>query len=185
MAVYTPPSVLWWGEGRGAAGPRYWQAADVASDDGVANSLLLETNPVAPDGLGGEVAFTTVYVTVTAGASAVLKVTPIVDDVEPVSTTTPDGAVLSVVSPTMTVPQQTGGPPVPTLTQTFQVPLLLQLVRSGQVKTRWYPRGARCAIRIETQGAIGTGPFRIDGIELEYETLRNVQRGTISIPTTG
>ena len=185
MAITTPPTILVWGEGRGAAAPRYWQASDVASDDGVSNGIVLETNAVAPDGLGGEVAFTTAYLTITAGAGCTVKVTPIVDDVEPVTTTTADGATLSVATPTFVVPQQTGGPPVPTVTMTYQVPLQMQLVRGGLVTSRWYPRGARCAIRLETVGTIGTGAFRVDGLELEYETLRNVQRGTITIATTG
>lgn len=179
------PVRLLWGEGRGAAAPRYWQAADLATDDGQNNGVLLETNPVAPDGLGGEVAFTTAYVTITAGAAAVVRLTPVVDDADLSGLATAGSGSLQVVQPTFSVAQQTGGPPVPVQTATYQVPLLVALVRDGVVVSRWYPRGARCAIRLETLGAIGSGPFRVDAIELEYETLRNVQRGTITIPTTG
>lgn len=181
----TPPTLLLWGEGRNAAGPRYWVSDDASTDDGQSNAILLETNPISPDGLGGEVLFTTCYLTITAAAGAVLSVTPIVDDVEPVDTVTLNGGTVRVVVPTIAIPQQTGTPPIAAVTATYQVPLLVELVRSGVVQSHWYPRGARCAIRVASVGAIGTGVFRIDAMELEVEPLRNVQRGTITIGSGG
>lgn len=174
------PQVLLWGEGRGAAGPRYWQAAPVASDDGVAFGLVVETQPFAPTGLGGECAFTVAHVTTTTAAGATLKVTPILDDTAPATRTTPNSGSVSTVRPTYAVAQQTGGPPVPMMTSTIEVPLLVVLTRSGAAVSRWYPRGARCGIRIESVGAIGTGTFRIDGLEIEYQPTRPVLRGTVT-----
>jgi hypothetical protein len=178
----TAPVALWWGEGRGASGPRYWQSADVATDDGVDIGFTVETNAVAPAGLGGECAFVNAYVTITAAAGATLTLTPIVDDTEPADTTTPNSGTLAPTPVTFTVEQQTGSAPLPLVTRTVQVPLLQSLSRSGSAVARWYPRGARCGIRLASVGAIGTGSFRIDGIELEWQPIRSVAKGTVSVP---
>ncbi len=177
----TPPAVLWWGEGRGAAGPRYWSAADVATDDGVAIAFTLETNPLAPAGLSGECAFVNAYVTITAAAGAELRLTARVDDVDPVTLTTPNSGTLANTSVTFTVPQVTGTPPLPMQTRTVQLPLLRSLTRGGRAIARWYVRGARIAIVLESVGAIGTGAFRIDGIDLEYDTIRTPANGTVTV----
>lgn len=179
----TPPAVLWWGEGRGAAGPRYWASADVATDDGQTVAFVLETNPLAPAGLSGECAFVNAYVTVTAAAGAELRVTAIVDDNEPAAVTTPNSGSLNVTRVSFAIPQVTGIPPLAAQTRTVQVPLLRSLSRGGAAIARWYVRGARVAIRVESVGTIGTGVFRIDGIDIEYDTIRTPANGTVTVGT--
>lgn len=167
----TVPAVgLMWGEGRGSGIARYWQAASVASDDGAPWPLLVETNDLAPAGLGGEALFTMAFLTVRAAAGAVLRVTPIVDDREQL-TQSANGLTVTVRQPTVALPQQSGVPPV-LLTQTFEIPLLVQMTRDGADLGVAHPRGERCRLRIESVGPIGAGALRIESCELEHEVVR-------------
>jgi hypothetical protein len=166
----TAPVGLLWGEGRGSGTARYWVAAGVASDDGTPWGLTVETNDLAPAGLGGEALFTMAFLTVRAAAGATLRVTPILDD-QPVLTQTVNGLTVTVRQPTVQVPQQTGTPPV-LVTHTFEVPLLLQMTRAGLEVGIVHPRGERCRLRIESVGPIGVGAFRVEQCELEHEVVR-------------
>lgn len=167
----TPPVSLLWGEGRNATYARYWLADAVASDDGLPFSFTAESNDVAPVGLGGEALFTMAFLTVRAAAGCVLRVTPIIND-EDVLTRAHPGGTLAIIRPLVTVPQQSGGPPTPMLTQTFEIPLWQELAVGGAVKGLWHLRGERCRLRLESIGTIGTGAFRVEQCELEYEPIR-------------
>jgi hypothetical protein len=165
-----PPVGLLWGEARGSGLARFWLASTVASDDGIPWGIVVETNDFAPAGLGGEAVFTMAYLTVRAAAGAQLRVTPIIDDAQAL-TQTVEGMTVTVRQPTVAVPQQAGTPPV-LVTQTFELPLLLQMTRDGTDLGVTHPRGERCRLRIESVGPIGTGAFRVEQCELEHGIVR-------------
>jgi hypothetical protein len=164
------PSILVWGEGRGIESPRYWLADAAASDDGDAFGIAIESNEITPAGFSGECLFTGVSVTIRAAAGAILKVYPIIDDAQ-VDRLHPAGT-LTLREPRITIPQQEGGPPTPMALLTFFVPFWQRLVKDGRAVGVWYPRGASCRVRFETEGEIGTGAFRVEHAELEYEVVR-------------
>lgn len=174
------PVILSWGEARGADFARFWWADAVASDDGVPFAIRPETNDAVPAGLGGEAVFSMVYLTVRAAASAVLQVTPILDDLDETTRAHPSGT-LEILQPQITIPQQMGGPPTPMRTATFAVPLLARLIVGGVPTAIWHLRGERCRIRLASVGPIGTGALRLEQAELEYEVIRRAQFGEVTL----
>lgn len=165
-----PAVGLLWGEGRAADYARFWLATATASDDGVAWGVRVETNDVAPGGLGGEALFTMAYLTVRAAAGATLQLTPILNDDDTVSRTV-DGATVRVLQPRVTLAQQPGTPPE-LVVQTFEIPLLVAHERAGAPSYAVHPRAERLRLRIESIGAIGSGSFRVEQCELEYDLVR-------------
>lgn len=168
---------LLWGEGRGADFARFWLAAPVASDDGVAWAIRPESNDVTPAGLGGEAVFSACYLTVRAAAGAVLRLTPIVNDVDQ-QVQTLDWGTVTIVQPRLTIPQQLGSP-APMLTQTFAVPLVQRVEVSGSQFVS-YLRGERLRIRLDSIGAIGSGALRVEQCEVEYELIRRSHFSTFT-----
>lgn len=166
----VPPVGLMFGEGRGSSLGRYWLASAVASDDGVPWGLRVESNDIAPGGLGGEAAYTMAFITVRAAAGTVLRVTPLLNDTSMAALAIPGGTV-EVLPVSVTVPQQLGSP-APLVTQTFEVPLLLAHVKGGIRQAVFHPRGERMRLRIESVGAIGTGAFRLESAEIEHQIMR-------------
>lgn len=160
---------LLWGEGRGSGVPRFWVSADVASDDGEPWGFAEESNALSPAGTGGEAVFTAAYLTVTAGAGALLQVTPVVND-DPTLTQSVAGGTVRVLQPRLVVPQQAGTPAV-LRTQTFVVPLLVQVEHDGAVSVA-YVRGESLRLRVESIGPLGTGAFRVEQCEIEHAVIR-------------
>lgn len=162
--------LVWWGQARSAGNPSYWTNAAVTSDGGAVVSVRALTNTVAPAGPGGECAFMFAYLTVTATMSAQLRITPVIDGSSgPVST--PAGTV-SFVTPILTLSQQVGSPPQ-RVTTTFPIPLTQRLVDAGGVeRSRWYIRGSRLALLIESINTLGSGELILDGVDVEFDVLR-------------
>ena len=167
----TGPIGLLWGEGRAADFARYWRAAPVAADDGVGFALEVESDDASPAGLGGECLFSQAFITVRAAAGTTLTITPIVNDDDSLTRPHPAGTI-GVMQVSVTVPQQSGGPPTPMRTQTFAIPLHFTLQIGGIPASVFHPRGESCRIRIESVSPIGTGSFRLEQCELEYEIIR-------------
>lgn len=175
----TLPAVgLLWGEGRAADYGRYWVATATASDDGVPWGLLMESNDIAPGGLGGECAFTMAFLTVRAAAGTVLRVTPVLNDTSMAALAIPDGTV-EVLPLSVTVPQQSGSP-APMVVQSFEVPLLLAHVKGGIRQAVFHPRGERMRLRVESVGPIGTGTFRVESAEIEHQIMRRATFAAIA-----
>jgi hypothetical protein len=202
-------SVLW-GQAAKAAHPKVWQSSSASSDDGLAIMCLAETSILAPAGLGGECAFPYAHVTVTSSMSALIHVTPIIDgeedDIQLLSTVgiravsvpgervtssvptrrsvTLPGSTVEIVRPTFATAQQTASRPgalPPRVTQTFPVPLLRRLVSpQGAELARFFCRGSRLALRLESVGALGAGELIFDGVEVEYQVLSKSKFLTVS-----
>lgn len=165
-----PPVGLLWGEGRGSSLARFWISTPAATDDGTAWGVLIESNDVAPAGLGGEAAFTMAFLTIRAAAGTVLRVTPILNDDDTPSVTIPGGTV-EVLPVSVTVPQQLGSP-APMVVKTFEVPLLCAHVKDGIRQAIFHPRGERMRLRVESIAPIGTGAFRLEQAEIEHQVMR-------------
>jgi hypothetical protein len=169
VSLLTSNLALWFGQATLASIPKYWSSDDVNEDGGTAFPVTVTTMHVAPAGLGGECVFRKAWVTVTASAGCTLKLTPIIDGSS--DAVSGAGGTVSFVTPIFTMAQQ-GGTPAPRVTQTFPIVLSQKLDVSGIEQSRWYCRGSRCAIKVETVGAVGSGELIIDGIELEHEVIR-------------
>lgn len=178
-------SRLLFGQGGPTDPPALWAAAPIVTDGGVAWGVLARLHPIAPAGFGGECRFVALHLVVTHSLGAVLRVTPLVDaDAlrgSASSVSTPLGTV-SMVPVLVTLPQQ--GAPYTRITRTLTIPLLQRLTNdsSGVEETRQSPRGAQCAVLIESVGALGTGELFLDGAELEFEPVR---KATFEPVTTG
>lgn len=162
---------LLWGQATLAGPPALWQTAMVTSDGGVALPVVLRTRAVAPAGLGGECVFAVAHLTIEWSLGASLRITPIVDDVRADLTT--DLGTVSLVRPMLTLAQQVAGPGgMPRVTQTFSVPLVRRLLVGGIEQSRWYVRGARLALLVESLGVLGAGDLAFDEPEVEYEVVQ-------------
>lgn len=191
-----------WGHANRAGLPKVWQSSSSTADDASPIACLAETAILAPAGLGGECVFAYAHVTVTSSLSGLIRVTPIVDgDVatvqmasttgiravstpgERVTSTVPTrrsvtlpGSTLEVLPISFALAQQTASRPgdlPPRVTATYPVPLLRRLVSPQGVElSRFFCRGSRLALRIESVGALGAGELILDGVEIEYEVLR-------------
>lgn len=160
---------LWWGQGRASGTPTYWEASAIATDAGSDLAWVARTTMLYPAGRGGESLFRMAYLSVTHVASAVLRVTPVVEGTL---------GVLSVATGTLTpvpiivtLPQQSGE----ARTAVYPVPLVAQYVRSGQALTRVSLRGVGVALLLESVGAIGNGMLTVDHVEIEHEPVVKAQ----------
>jgi hypothetical protein len=156
---------VWVGQGTAATVPKYWQATPAASDDGVAFGLVATSLPLYPMGRGGEAVFHMAHLSIYHLASAVLRVTPIVE---------PGLAALAAASGVLTLL-----PVVFTLAQLTEpamhvasFPLVARLTRSGGGVTRVNVRGVGCSLLVESVGAIGNGVLAIDSAVIEWTPVR-------------
>lgn len=128
-------------------------------DDGTDYGFLIQTNDLAPAGVGGECLFYNVFVAVTRNNASDFDVEciPIVDGVEL------EGETLTFVGVSETVTEMQ----VVSLSQPF-------LLDSVEV-SRYHPRGAWFSFRLQSDLA-PDGIFEVDGIELEKETLTESEK---------
>lgn len=136
-------------------------------DDDQVYDLFCRSDPFMPAGLGGEVAFFTIYVTTTHfDPTTTLRVTPRVDGVA----LDPTEIVLN------TAPGSDGQRMV------HEIGLSKPYLVAGVEKLRYAPRGSWMDVLIESQRAEGFGIGArqiVDGIECEFEV---VQEGKEPLP---
>jgi hypothetical protein len=150
-----------------AGGPRIIQGRKGARDLGLAYPIYAKSRVLAPAGVDGESLFTALYLTVTWTATVTFRVTPIVDGVPY------DGVDATDERKTLTVAAR------PTRkTQTFVVPLSRRLVDprdSSVVMSRFYLRGGRFQMLIESIGALGEGDFILENAVVEVEVMTDTK----------
>lgn len=129
-------------------------------DDDAPYDMLGRSDPFMPAGLGGEVAFFTIYVTTTHyQAVTVLRVTPRVDGV-PLDATT----IVLNTAPTADGEQRV-----------HEIGLSKAYAIAGVEKLRYAPRGSWMDVTIETLRTAGSGVGArqiVDGIECEFEVVQ-------------
>ena len=153
----------------GLEGPLYFQIDNVTSDGGLPFSLYHETNPWQPDAQGGESVFRWGFLSVSSSMSATIRVSPIVDGSAD-NITLPNGDVLELVRTTFTVPQVLGI--LERVSTVVPIPLVRRILRAGVEVGRFYLRGERLQLVIESIGALGVGEFMIDGLQVDVEPVR-------------
>lgn len=159
-------TVLW---GVAASPPVYVETANVTTDNGTAFDFSFLTNPWQPSGQSGECAYCYAYLQVSWSMSATVRVTPIVDG-SSATLTFDNGDTLEVLRPTFTLDQQSGN--LIRKSAVFAVPLARVKKRSGSEIGRWWPRGERLQLLIESSGALGIGELMLEGIEIEFVPVR-------------
>lgn len=151
-----------------AAIPAVLKHGDTYRDDGELYDLVGRSDPFMPAGLGGEVAFYTIYVTTTHfEAATTLRVTPRIDGVPLASTT----IVLN------TAPTDEGEQRV------HEIGLSKPYVVGGLEMLRNAPRGSWIDVTVESQLVAGFGVaarWIVDGIEVEFETVQEGKPATVS-----
>lgn len=153
----------------GTLGPPYYATADVTSDGGEPFSFLCETNPWQPDAQGGECLFAWAYLTFSWSMAATVRVTPLIDG-SSATVTLPDGATMETVAPIFQLEQQAGS--MQRVSRVFAVPLARVMMRDGVEVTRFYGRGQRLQLTIESTGPLGIGELMLEGVEVEFESVR-------------
>lgn len=160
---------LWFGEARASGEPSYWEVSSIATDAGTEVALSGQTAMLYPAGRGGESVFRMAFLSIQHVASAVLRVTPVVEAT--VGTLAPGTGTVTPVPGIITLPQQTSEP----RTAVYPVPLVAVYARSGAPLGKVNVRGVGLALLIETVGAVGNGMLTIDAVEIEHEPVRKTQ----------
>lgn len=160
---------LWFGQGLSSGTPSYWESSAIASDATTDVVLSGKTAMLYPAGRAGESVFRMAYLSVQHVASAVLRVTPIVEGT--VGTLAAGTGTATAVPVIITLPQQTSE----ARTAVYPVPLLVLYARSGSPLGKFNARGVGIALQIETVGTIGNGMLAIDAVEIEHEPVRKAQ----------
>lgn len=129
-------------------------------DDDQPYNLTLRTNRIAPAGVGGECVFTRLVVVTRHREAATLTLTPLVDDtaLAPITLALAAAATEQV--------------------QTHELGLSRPLVVAGRERARFRPRGTWFQVEVTTSyaaDALPQGEQAIEGIELEYEVVREGQ----------
>lgn len=160
---------LWFGQGRASGIPSYWEASAIATDATTDIAMRGRTAMLYPAGRAGESVFRMAYLSVQHVASAVLRVTPVVEGTYgSLAAGTGTATALPVI---ITLPQQSGEP----RTAVYPVPLIVQYARSGSALAKVNARGVGLALLLETVGPIGNGMLAIDAVEVEHEPVRKAQ----------
>jgi hypothetical protein len=157
--------------------PQYFQTANVTSDGAETFAFFYETNPWQPSQQGGENVFAWAYVTLSWSLSAQVVLTPIVDG-QSAAVVLADGSSLVNISSSFQLGQQGGT--LQRISEVFPVPLVRRQMRSGAEVARWYLRGERLQIAIETTGPLGVGELMLEGIEVEYTPVRKAIYAPVS-----
>lgn len=163
----------------GLLGPQYFATAAVTSDGGEPYEVSYETNPWQPSAQGGENVFIWAFVTVSWSMAATIQITPFVEG-ETSVLNLPDGSTLALVPSTFVVAQQPGN--LNRVSQMFPIPLVRRQMRGATEIARWYLRGERLQLLIESTGQLGIGELMVEGIEVEYEAVRKAQYAPVVTP---
>lgn len=153
----------------GLTGPQYFQTSDVTDDGGEAFAFLNEMNPWQPDAQGGECVFEWAFVTLSWSLGATIRLSAKVDGDDD-SQVLPNGDTLENVRSVFTLTQQDGN--YNRVSAVFPIPLVRRVVRSGTEISRWYLRGERLGITVESTGPLGVGELMLEGVEVQYEVVR-------------
>lgn len=153
----------------GLSGPQYFQQADVTTDGGEPFDFVHTTQPWQPDAQGGENVFRWAYVTLSWSMSAIIRLSPLVDGTAD-DITAPNGDVLEVVRTTFALEQQGGS--MQRLTAMFPVPLVRRMLRAGQEVSRYYVRGQRLQLVVESTGPLGVGELLLEGLQVDVQPVR-------------
>ena len=136
--------------------PGLLKAGIGTTDDGAVAQARVVTNPVAPQGIGGECVFNRIPITVTRwnAADMDLFVTPIIDGHEMASVTVHYKATTAPV------------------TEVTEVQITEYYTREDGIEQfRYRPRGAWLAVKIETGDGLQDW-LTIEGVELDYDVAR-------------
>lgn len=160
----------------GPLGPQYFATADVTTDGGEPFSFLYVTDPWQPSAQGGENVFAWAHVTLSWSMSGIVRVWGYTDG-SSATVTLADGSTVVPVMSTFQLAQQGGS--LQRVSQIFSVPLSRIMRRAGVEVTRFYQRGERLQLAIESTGQLGIGELMIEGIEVEYEPVRKAAYATV------
>lgn len=154
---------------QGLAGPAYFQTTDVTSDGGEPFGFAWTSLPWQPSAQGGENEFIWAYLGFSWSMAALVRVTPIVDG-NTAALVVPGGSIETVRS-VFRLEQQ--GLDLQRVTRVVAVPLVRQRKRTGRSSfTRFYMRGERLQLAIESTGPLGVGELMLDSAEIEFEPVR-------------
>jgi hypothetical protein len=156
----------------GIQGPQYFQTENVTSDGGEPFEFYYETNPWQPSQQGGENVFAWAYVTISWSMAAQIVLTPKVDG-STATITLADGSLLQPIASTFQLEQGDGN--LQRVSRVFPVPLARRQIRNGIEVARWWLRGERIQVAIESTGPLGVGELMLEGIELEFSPVRKAQ----------
>ncbi len=156
----------------GLQGPQYFQTSQVTSDGGEPFGFTWSSGPWQPSAQGGENVFAWAWMTFSWSMGAAIRVTPIVDD-ETGDLDLPDGSVLQTVRSTFQLPQQ--GASLQRISQEFPVPLVRRVSKNGIEKARYYMRGQRLELLVESTGQLGAGELMLDGIQVDVQPVRRAK----------
>lgn len=161
----------------GLQGPQYFQTADVTTDGGEPFQFKFQTNPWQPDAQGGECVFAWADITPSWSMSGTIRVSAYADNNgDPLEM--PDGNILENVRSTFLIDQQGGN--LERVSEIFPVPLVRRLTTSdGDEISRWYLRGQRLTVILESTGALGVGELLLEGIEVSYDPVRKAVYATV------
>lgn len=153
----------------GPQGPQYFKTDNVTADGGVPFGFKYRTLPWQPADQTEESVFYWANISISWSMSAVIRLTPFVDDIsEPI--VLDDGSTLSNVPVVFTLDQQGGT--MQRRVAVFPVPLLRRQVAAGVELNRWALRGQRLQFLIESTGALGVGELLLEGDAIKYENVR-------------
>lgn len=138
----------------GGEGPGILRGGQGIQDDGVDIEPLLQSNDVAPAGVGGECLFYEVHLAVTRNNANpwTITVTPIVDGIDQVPVEIEYAGVGAVV------------------TEHQHITLAQPYIVGGEEVSLYHPRGAWFGLRIEADDA-PDGTFTFEGFDLEGEVV--------------
>jgi hypothetical protein len=163
----TAPTSLFVGQG---LGNQLMLVDSGITDGGVRFEVIAVSDPITPDGEGGESVFIALWLTITHSSSGRLVITPYVDGVtKPVSTWDLNAEDERV-------------------TETREVPIndvLYDTLDSSVELARFAPRGRRVWVKVECQVAdpflsvfvpgIAGGDLIFESIEVEYDKVQETQ----------
>jgi hypothetical protein len=160
----------------GPASAPYFATADVTSDGGVPFTFSFITDPWQPAAQSGECLFTWAYVTLSWSMAATVRVYGIING-SSASKVLSNGDLLVPIRPIFQLAQQEGA--MERVSEVFAIPLSRMQTRGGNEITRFYQRGQRLQVAIESTGALGIGELMLEGIEVEFEPVRKSIYATV------
>lgn len=142
--------------GSASGGAVLYRMGEGRVDGSVPVSGVARPRSLAPAGIGGECMFTNLYVSITHAAGGVVRVTAVVDHEEAEEST--DIVLEATGSRSQTTVREIA------LSYPYRV--------GGVERSRHAPRGTWISAKVETVGPVTDGELEIDGIEVEYEVVR-------------
>jgi hypothetical protein len=150
-----------------AGGPRIIKSRTGATDLDTAYAIYAKSRVLAPAGVDGEALFTALYLTLSWTATASLLITPIVDGIPY------DGVDATDERKPLTLTSR-----ATRKTQTFVLPLVRRLTdpRDSTVTVaRFYLRGGRFQVLIESVGALTDGDVILEACAVEAEPMTDTK----------